>query len=476
MLFNSYTFVLMFLPLVLAGFYVAARYRGYRGSRLWLILSSLVFYAWWNPSYLGILLGSVLVNYGFGRWLQKKSSSQHLILAAGLLGNLLFLGYFKYANFFIANLNTLAATQLPVLKIILPLGISFFTLQQMAFLLDTHEGLTEEKSLLDYLLFATFFPLLLSGPIVHHDDLLPQFREKNAGRFHDKNFAYGLFVFAIGLFKKTVIADSLVALVAAGFDGHDLISTTDAWLSSLAFTLQAYFDFSGYSDMAVGIGLLLNVRLPLNFNSPYRATSIIQFWQRWHMTLTDFINAYVYMPLMRLRTTFSFHYSLLVTVIAMTIVGLWHGASWNYILFGALQGLALVINHLWRRARLPMSKIVGRLLTLCWWLLTLVIFRATDLPAAGRMFRAMFAGSTAWIGKNSYEAFPWFNALPVELLTPWMFVLFAALFFVCAAWKNPHEHRDLFEPTSYYFIITLFCLMSSILMMNHVTEFIYFQF
>jgi len=476
MLFNSYSFVLLFLPITITGFYVSAHYLGYRASRLWLITASLFFYAWWNPAYIGLLLGSVVVNFCFGCLLQKKISCRKKILAAGITANLLLLGYFKYANFFIDNINTLADTNLPVLKVILPLGISFFTLQQMAFLLDTYEDLTEEKSFFDYVLFATFFPLLLSGPIVHHRDVLPQFRKADAGSFRDNSFAFGLFVFAIGLFKKTVIADSLANMVAAGFDSHDVITMTDAWLSSIAFTLRAYFDFSGYSDMAVGLGLLVNIRLPLNFNSPYKATSIIQFWQRWHMTLTDFINAYVYMPLMRLRTSFSFYYSLCVTVLAMTVVGLWHGASWNYVLFGVLQGLALVTNHLWRRFGFSMHKAIGWLLTMFWWHLTLVVFRASTLSATSRMLQAMFSGSAHWIGKNMREAFPFPGSMPTQIVTVAIFLLFFSLFACCVRLKNPHDHRDIFKASPFYFTITLFCLISSILLMNHVTEFIYFQF
>jgi len=276
MLFNSYFFVLFFLPLAIAGYYAVAHFAGARAARLFVVCASLVFYAWGNPSGLVLLLASILVNFTFGQLLLKKSLPSRMVLAIGLLANLCFLGYFKYANFFIDNWNTLTGTTMPVLKVALPLGISFFTLQQMAFLIDTYEGITEERSLLDYLAFTAFFPVLLSGPIIHHGDVLPQFRAKDATRFNDRNIAYGLFVFAIGLFKKTVLADTLAALVTAGYDSHGALTLTDAWLSSFAFLLQAYFDFSGYSDMAVGIGLLLNLKLPLNFNSPYQATSIIQ--------------------------------------------------------------------------------------------------------------------------------------------------------------------------------------------------------
>ena len=476
MLFNSYVFVLLFLPITLAGFYLASRYVGYRGARFWLISASLVFYAWWNPIYTWLLLGSVATNFGFGQLLQKKSIHHKKYLIIGITANLLLLGYFKYVDFFVANINTLAATNFPLLNVILPLGISFFTLQQMAFLFDTYEGLTEEKSFVDYVLFATFFPLLLSGPIVHHRDVLPQFHKPDAGFFDDSRFAFGLFVFAVGLFKKTVIADSLVGVVSAGFDGHGVLTATDAWISSLAYLLQVYFDFSGYSDMAVGLGLLLNIRLPINFNSPYKATSIIQFWQRWHITLTDFINAYIYMPLMRVRESFSFYYSLCVTVIAMTVVGLWHGASWNYVLFGLLHGLALVVNHLWRRFGFKFHKALGWLLTIFWWHFTLIVFRSSSIDVSLRMLQAMYAGSIEWIGRDIYQKLPLLEFVPVEPLTFVVFILFGFLLACCVRWKNPHEHSDIFAVNTRYFMITLGCLLTSILLMNHVTEFIYFQF
>lgn len=476
MLFNSYQFVLLFLPITIIGFYLIARYAGYRAARFWIIAASLVFYAWWNPVYTWLLLASVIANFGFGQLLQKKSIHHKKYLIAGISANLVFLGYFKYADFFVTNINALAATNFPALNIILPLGISFFTLQQMAFLFDSYEGLTEEKSFVDYVLFATFFPLLLSGPIVHHREVLPQFHKPDAGLFNDNRFAFGLFVFAVGLFKKTVIADSLVGAVSAGFDGQGALTATDAWISSLAYLLQVYFDFSGYSDMAVGLGLLLNIRLPINFNSPYKATSVIQFWQRWHITLTDFINAYVYMPLMRARQSFSFYYSLYVTIIAMTVVGLWHGASWNYVLFGLLHGLALVLNHLWRRFGVTLHKALGWLLTIFWWNFTLIIFRASSPDASWRMLKAMFSGSATWIGKDIYEQLPLLEFMPVELLTFMVFILFGGLLACCVRLKNPHDHGEIFTVNTRYFMITFICLITSILLMNHVTEFIYFQF
>lgn len=476
MLFNSYIFVLIFLPLSLLLFYVAGRYRGASAARGVLLAVSLLFFTWWNPVYLGLLLGSVIFNFYSARFLKQYRQHGKILLTLGILANLLLLGYFKYADFFISNVNQLVGTDWPLLHILLPLAISFFTLQQIAFLVDVYEGLSEERSLRHYCWFVAFFPQLIAGPIVHHREMMPQFLRDDLGRFNDRQFAFGLFVFAVGLFKKTVIADTLADTVAAGFDSSASINMTEAWLASIAYTVQAYFDFSGYSDMAVGLGLLFNIRLPINFNSPYKARSIIEFWQRWHITLTDFINAYIYMPLMRLRERFSFHYSLVVTIVVMAIVGLWHGASWNFICFGLLHGCALVANHLWRRVGFTLPAFVGWALVLFWWNLTLVVFRSANMDAARRMFDAMFFGAPDYPGKAMRSAVGLFEHMPDLIFVIGAVIFFTATFFCCATLKNPHEHETLFKPSWRYWLVTAFCLFSALLLMNHVTEFIYFQF
>lgn len=476
MLFNSYVFVLMFLPLALLLFYVAGHRFGAEAARRVLLLVSLAFFAWWNPAYLVLLAGSVTFNFCNARLIRNYRQHGQGLLTLGILANLALLGYFKYADFFISNINWFAGTDFPLLHILLPLAISFFTLQQIAFLVDVYEGLSEERSFRHYFWFVAFFPQLIAGPIVHHREMMPQFLRDDICRFNERRFAFGLFVFAIGLFKKTVIADSLADIVSTGFDSNTPINMAEAWIASVAYTVQAYFDFSGYSDMAVGLGLLFNLRLPVNFNSPYRARSIIEFWQRWHITLTDFINAYVYMPLMRLHGSFSFYYSLGVTVVVMAIVGLWHGASWNFIFFGLLHGFALVVNHLWRRTGYTLPAIAGWMLVLFWWNLTLVVFRSANIDAAGKMFHAMLFGAPEYPGKAMRSAVSLFDHVPDSLFAIGVVAFFWVVFFCCVKLKNPHEHETIFRPSLRYLLITLFCLFSSLLLMNHVTEFIYFQF
>jgi len=479
MLFSSYVFVLLFLPLALLGFYGLSAWRGASAARLWLVISSLGFFSWWNPVYVILLLGSVIFNFSCAQGMQNRTQRRPLfkkrILQLGIIGNLVFLGYFKYANFFIANVNVVAATDFPLLNIVLPLAISFFTLQQIAFLVDIYEGMTEERSFLNYLWFVVFFPQLIAGPIVTHRDAVPQFCRVDFGRFNDRQFAYGLFVFSIGLFKKVVIADSISPLADAGFSNVNALGTLDAWYVTTAYTLQAYFDFSGYSDMAVGLGLLFGITLPINFKSPYKATSIIAFWQRWHISLTDFINAYLYMPLIRLKNSFSFYYSLLVTLVVMSIVGLWHGASWTFVCWGALHGMALGVNHLWRRTEIRMPAWSGWVLTILWWHLTLVMFRSATFSDAIVIYQALL-GDVKPLSKFLYDAMPAWKILPMDIFSIFVAVIFALLLAACAVLKNPHDHLALFKPSFRYLAMTAVCFFGSLLLMGHVAEFIYFQF
>ena len=274
-------------------------------------------------------------------YLSKKS-----LLQFGLLFNIGLLVYFKYMDFFITNTNSLFNTNIELLHLALPLAISFFTLQQIAFLIDSHEGLVKEKNLLNYIIFVTFFPQLIAGPIVHHKEMMPQFANIRNKVKNYKNVAIGLFIFNIGLFKKVVIADTFSVWATAGFDTALTLNLIEAWATSLSYTFQLYFDFSGYTDMAIGAALLFNIKLPINFNSPYKATGMIDFWQRWHITLSSFITTYIYTPLLRSFDNLTFHKAMFATVITFLIAGLWHGASWMFVIFGGLHGLGLITQSL----------------------------------------------------------------------------------------------------------------------------------
>jgi len=396
MLFNSYIFILLFLPATLLGYFLLNRFRLILAGKIYLLAASLFFYSWWKISYLPLLLSSILFNYLIARvliigcdrkWPHRFRKSIFII---GILFNVSLLGFFKYMDFFIGNVNQFFQYDFNLLHLVLPLAISFFTLQQIAFLVDVYEGLTREQRLIDYALFVSFFPQLIAGPIVHHNNMMPQFARLRNKTFQDKNFALGLFTFAVGLFKKVAIADAFAFWATSGFDHTPTLNFIEAWVTSLSYTFQLYFDFSGYTDMAVGLGLMFNIKIPNNFNSPYRSASIIDFWKRWHITLTNFITTYVYTPLVRCLGNITFSKSLAALLLAMFISGFWHGAGWTFVIWGLLHGLALCLNHFWRKRKLKLPRLLAWLLTFNFVNISFVIFRARQWPDALKVLQGMF--------------------------------------------------------------------------------------
>jgi alginate O-acetyltransferase complex protein AlgI len=387
MLFNSYSFIFLFLPVVLAGYFALGR-----GSNLapvvWLALASLAFYSLGNWQYVALLLASIAFNYGVGYLLivrDFRARARFAVLTAGVAGDLLVLGIFKYAGFLAANFNALFSTGF-VVHILLPVGISFYTFTQIAFLVDAYRGRVARYALSHYALFVTYFPHLIAGPILHHRDMIPQFERAEAKRADPHLILCGLIIFAIGLFKKTCLADSIQPLVGPVF-GPGSPTFDQAWIGALAYTFQLYFDFSGYSDMAIGISLMFGIFLPLNFNSPYKATSIIDFWRRWHMTLSRFLRDYLYISLGGNRRGAVLRYVNLM--ITMLLGGLWHGAAWTFVVWGALHGAYLCINHAWNRfvpdiaPRLqPVAASAGAVLTFLAVVVAWVFFRADDMDSA----------------------------------------------------------------------------------------------
>jgi D-alanyl-lipoteichoic acid acyltransferase DltB (MBOAT superfamily) len=402
MLFSSFTFLFQFLPATVLAF-AAARRHSPRAGIMVLAGASLVFYGAWRPVYLLLLLASVAVNFGLGLRMEDPRR-RRAIGTFGVALNLAVLGYFKYTNFIFESLNTLTGAPLPFFNVVLPLGISFFTFQQIAYLVDVMRGVPVERDIVSYTLFVSFFPHLIAGPLVHHAEMIPQFKRSRSGR-SAVLAARGLSIFAAGLFKKVVIADNLAQFVSPVFahlDAGGGVTTPWAWLATLAYTLQIYFDFSGYSDMAIGLALLFGIRLPVNFRSPYQAISITEFWRRWHITLSRFLRDYLYIPLGGNRLGEQRRY--LNLMLTMLLGGLWHGAGWNFLIWGGLHGVYLCINHLWRGgAGKPAAGLTARLLG---WAITFfavvlawVFFRARTLAGAWQMLAALFgfeAGSSAF--------------------------------------------------------------------------------
>jgi len=362
-LFNSYLFIFLFLPACLTGFFVLGRRAPAEAAIFWLVLCSLFFYGWWNPPYLWLIAASIGLNFSVGKAIEncRRHSLRRTLLTVGVVLNLVWLGYFKYANFFVDTVNAAFRSEFFIPPIILPLAISFFTFQQIAYLIDTHRSETQEHNFLHYCLFVTFFPQLIAGPIVHHKEMLPQFLRASTFKLQMDNIAVGSGLFLFGLFKKVILADGFAEYVTPIYSAVDkgvVITFFEGWGAALGYTLQLYFDFSGYSDMAIGLALLFGITLPVNFYSPYRAKNIIDFWQRWHMTLSRFLRDYVYIPLGGNRRGSSRRY--LNLMITMLLGGLWHGAGWTFVLWGGLHGLYLMINHAWRRLPLFSSSFPGR--------------------------------------------------------------------------------------------------------------------
>ena len=396
MLFNSYEFILLFLPVTLAGFFLLGRVRMAYGAG-WLALASLAFYARWNAAYVLLLCASIAVNYGFGLALAARPRERRgRLLAVAVAANLALLGYFKYANFFAAEVGALLGAPLGLGDIVLPLGISFYTFTQIAFLVDTARGEAREPNFVHYVLFVTYFPHQIAGPILHHGEMMPQFAQPAIYRPRHADVAIGLSLFVMGLFKKVVLADGIAVYAGPVFAqaaAGQPPGIVEAWCGALAYTFQIYFDFSGYSDMAVGISRLFNIRLPVNFDSPYRAANITEFWRRWHMTLSRFLRDYLYIPLGGNRRGPERRTANLMAV--MLLGGLWHGAGWTFLIWGGLHGLYLVVNHAWRATPLRALTAAGPGRWLAWALtfaavvVAWVFFRAPTAEAAFAVLRGM---------------------------------------------------------------------------------------
>ncbi len=492
MLFNSYEFILGFLPVTLAVYYLLGLLSLPRPALIWLTGASFFFYGWWNPSYLLLLFASILFNFNVGvlltRAARQGSPLRHTLLAFGVTGNLALLCYYKYAAFFVSNLGAVSGFDFQIQAVVLPLAISFYTFQQIAYLVDAARGEAEEYSLIDYCLFVTFFPQLIAGPIIHHREVMPQFAQVGTFRFSQANFATGITFFAIGLFKKVVLADTMGLFASPVFtaaaDGAAL-SALKAWTGVLAYTLQLYFDFSGYSDMAVGLARLMGIHLPYNFNSPYKAVNVIDFWRRWHMTLSRFLRDYLYIPLGGNRHGELRRY--LNLFLTMLLGGLWHGAGWTFVFWGALHGFYLMVNQGWHALRAQLGFSVGhgtpwgrglaRLLTLLAVIIGWVLFRAESTDAAFNLLSAMAGshGMTAAPDKTWIAAFAgWFSA-PGHVLIACLLAL-AAFGPNSQEWVDGAQHSRLIRHPTLSASVTAALLLFSLSQLSQVSEFLYFQF
>lgn len=463
MLFNSYEFIFLFLPITFFIYFYLNSKRLTSTSIAFLVFASLLFYSWWNIAYLPLILGSMLFNFTIGKSLNaiKQDSQRTLLLFLGITANLMLLGYFKYADFFISNVNAFLNTHFSLLHLTLPLAISFFTFQQIAYLVDSYRYETKEYDFLKYALFVTFFPQLIAGPIVHHKEMMPQFAKARNKIKNYKNIATGLFIFSIGLFKKVIIADTFSKWATAGFDHSTALTFFEAWATSLSYTFQLYFDFSGYTDMAMGAALLFNITLPINFNSPYKALDIQDFWRRWHITLSRFLREYVYIPLGGNRKgEFRTYTNLLATFI---LGGLWHGAGWTFVFWGALHGLALMTHRAWKAFGLSMNKYLAWFITFNFVNIAWVFFRAKQWSDVTKVLLGMMG-----LNGINYIETPYFDKDYIWQL--------AIILLICVVLKNSTTIVNQHPPQYKHLLLSVVFVTISILKLQEITEFLYFNF
>jgi alginate O-acetyltransferase complex protein AlgI len=481
MIFSSFEFIFLFLPLTFCLYFYLNKKRLTTLATGSLAFASLFFYSWWNIIYLPLILFSVIINYAFSFLMTKSTLYKKTLLIFGLLFNILLLGYFKYSDFFLQNINFVFDTNYSLLRLTLPLAISFFTFQQIAFLVDSFKGYVVKHTFLNYIVFVTFFPQLIAGPIVHHKEMMPQFTKKRNKFINYKNIYLGVFIFSIGLFKKVVIADTFSIWASNGFDVLEQLSLIEAWITSLSYTFQLYFDFSGYTDMAIGVALLFNIKLPLNFNSPYKATNIRDFWQRWHITLSRFLRDYVYIPIGgNKKGSFKMYCNLLATFL---IGGIWHGAGWTFIFWGALHALAIICHRIWCITGVNLNKLVAWFVTFNFINISWIFFRAEQWEDAIKVLKGMFGFSgvvlpsiflnISFLQGNEIvigEVFANFNS-DTEI-TLWLLIAL----FICLFVKNSNEIVSFYRPDNkiVFFIVSIFTI--SLMNLDKNVDFIYFNF
>jgi len=490
MLFNSIEFIFFFLPIIFIGYFILSNWKTSRIAKLWLVLGSLFFYGYWNYNYLLLILISIVINFVLGHFLIKYKHKIFIII--GLFFNLGLLVYYKYMDFLIANINALFSSNISLLNIILPLAISFFTFQQISYLIDCYKSKAVQYTFIDYMLYISFFPQLIAGPIVYHHELMPQFRDTSKAKLNFNNLALGIYIFSIGLFKKVILADNLSKVVLDGIKYIDTITFFDAWTVILSFTFQLYFDFSGYSDMAIGLALLFNIKLPINFYSPYKSTNFQILVSRWHITLSRFLNDYVLNPMSRSLTKrvysklpFAVHTDVKMSInliLLFLLSGIWHGAGWNFIIWGLLCGSYIVVYRFWRKAKIKLPTILAWGITFLCFNIMVVFFRLEDLSQALLMLKAMF-GLNGFILPEQLAPFMnilthigfTFEATPLKDKYRALALIVLSLVIVLA-FKNSSEKLNLFKPNLLNALFIIIILIYSIINLTNVSEFLYFNF
>lgn len=498
MLFNSYIFIFIFLPIAIIGWYGLNKLYHPSFAFAFLTGMSLWFYGYFNPSYLLIIISSILVNFLISFLFDKvqKKIQRKILFYIGLIFNLGLLFVFKYYDFFIENINAVFKTGFALKYIVLPLGISFFTFQQLSFIIDRYKGKAKHYSFLNYSTFVTFFPQLVAGPIVLYDEIMPRFENENNRRFNHENFVKGFWLFVIGLSKKVLLADVLAILVNYGYENVGLLDSPSAFFVAIVYAFELYFDFSGYSDMAMGLGRMFNIIIPQNFNSPYKASSMKQLWQRWHITLSRFFFNYVYIPLGGSRRGRA--RALLNVFIIFLLSGIWHGANWTFVIWGILQGLAVMFDNLYligvkgeskkQQPKIGIPKLLGQFITFNYFAFSFIVFRSENLSVAVQMIKNIFSFRVTgcfnrflplmdlpeiYIFKQAINMFRpnMLNGLYVITLC-----VYLVISIIVIRGKNTLEiiNAENMKIRNYAFAVVLFIL--SVISFSQVSTFIYFNF
>tara|TARA_B100000963_G_scaffold1809_3_gene1367 strand:- start:7986 stop:9389 length:1404 start_codon:yes stop_codon:yes gene_type:complete len=467
MLFNKIEYLFFFIPIVFLLFFLSNR----NYSKPTLIFASIFFYGWWNINYLFLIFFSIFINFFIYKILTKSEfNKKKLILFIGISINIFMLIIFKYLDFFIENYNYLFSSNLKKLNLPFPLAISFFTFQQIAFLVDSYDNEINKFKFTNYFLFIFFFPQLIAGPICKYNHICPQFEKKNFSNINFHNISTGILILLIGLFKKVVLADNLATISSIGFADIDNLTFIDSWISLLCFTFQFYFDFSGYVDMATGSALIFNVRLPINFDSPFKAKSIKEFWQRWHITLTNFLTFYIYVPILRSFTNINIITTSFVTLFVFFIAGIWHGPSWNFVMFGLMHGVAIVFNNIFSFKNIINDKIKW-FFTFIYVSSSFVFFRSSSFEDAINMFKSLFDISsiinfTSFHSIYDLNSYPFIRAVVILILS----------FYICVNTRNSNIFLKEFRPNFKYLSYSIIGFVLSLWFMTNSVEFLYFKF
>lgn len=475
MVFSSYTFIFLFLPAVLLGYYLLAKIKNPIYQKMFLIGASLFFYGFSNVNHLKIIVASIIVNYivalGIQKFRNKKISV--VLLTIGIIFNVFILGYFKYRDFFVENINFIFRSDFAIKNILLPLGISFYTFQQLSFLVSVFKQEEVVERFEDYCVFVMFFPQLVAGPIVLYSEMIPQFKDAKRRNFCAENMALGIYLFCIGLFKKLVVADTLALFVDNGF-GINNIGVAAAWITSLSYTLQIYFDFSGYSDMAIGLGKMFNIDIPFNFLSPYKSESITVFWRRWHITLGRALSTYIYKPLGGNRKgVFRTCINLFLT---FAISGLWHGAAWTFVLWGTLHGVIMIFERIFKSTLEKIPKILRISLTFLAVNFLWVLFRAEEFSQAQNIYNGMFNITNINLAQLADVAFDSIINFPTIVDVVYLIAVVTGLLVIVFNGRNSENMMKKFAFSANSVVFTAVLFSISILHLVKESVFIYFNF